>query len=252
MEQRKGLSGSTLKIIAMVSMLTDHCAYAVIENGYLPKLMRMSTSTITGDFMQQAAYLTIANFVLRQIGRIAFPIFCFLLIEGFYHTRNVWKYLAHLVLFGLLSEIPFDMMISHSYMDWQHQNVYFTLAIGLLVVILADRAGRSEWLQAKSETMVLLCRWVIAGAGMALAFVMKTDYNAIGVLLIYILYEFHHCEWKRNLCGSLVVAFELSAPLAFVFTHFYNGKRGISLKYVFYLFYPVHLLILGWISMHFI
>ena len=112
---RRGLSGSALKGIALVSMLIDHFA-AVFYMGsvvYAGKL-----------FMPYSMYIA-----LRLVGRLAFPLFTFLLAEGFRHTRSVEKYLLRLFLFGLLSEIPFDLAFRRTWMSWDYQNVFFTLCV---------------------------------------------------------------------------------------------------------------------------
>ena len=112
----KGLSGSTLKIIEMVTMLIDHIGAAV--------LARM---IIAGNADLYDAYRT-----LRMIGRIAFPIFCFLLIEGFQHTKNAKKYAERLFLFAAISEIPFDLAFSAKVLEFQYQNVFLHWQSGWL------------------------------------------------------------------------------------------------------------------------
>ena len=99
--QRFGLSGSTLKIIAIISMTIDHFAASFLYRG----IMTLPSVSSNTDLMQVLRKLYL---VMRDIGRPAFPIFCFLLVEGFCHTRNPKKYATRLFLFALISEIPFD------------------------------------------------------------------------------------------------------------------------------------------------
>lgn len=217
--QKRGISASTLKIIAVCSMLVDHFAISIYlllpENSYA--MYRM----------------------LRYIGRIAFPIYCFLLVEGFFHTKNVKKYIARCFAFALISEIPFDMAGYGQVFFWRHQNVFFTLTIGLLVLygfkIIRDKYG-NNWL--------LQIAVVLAGAG--LAQILEVDYHYMGVLFIVM---FYYCKnvnkWLRDIIGVCAFAYEVTAPLAFIPIHFYDGRRGLRLKYVFYCIYPVHLFIFG-------
>ena len=106
----KGLSGSTLKLIAIVSMLIDHVAAAVIVR-----------VLYAGHWTEQLYQI---YRVMRSVGRIAFPIFCFFLVEGFEHTRDRKKYALRLFLFALISEIPFDLAFSAEILEVQYQNVF--------------------------------------------------------------------------------------------------------------------------------
>ena len=109
MEKKKGISGSTLKMIAIVTMLIDHIGAAVLArllmvNG-LGELDQTSTDAIV-QWLSANGALYGTYTAMRMIGRVAFPIFCFLLVEGFLHTHDVKKYAMRLGLFALLSEIP--------------------------------------------------------------------------------------------------------------------------------------------------
>lgn len=115
MENKKGISGSTLKMIAIVTMLIDHIGAAVLArllmvNG-LGELDQTNTDAIMQWLSANGALYWMYT-VMRMIGRVAFPIFCFLLVEGFLHTHDVKKYAMRLGLFALLSEIPFDLAFS--------------------------------------------------------------------------------------------------------------------------------------------
>ncbi len=123
----RGITGNTLKIIAIVTMLIDHIGVAIFENG----MLKYQDNSL--------AWVSIANLVLRTIGRIAFPIFCFLLVEGFFHTRDIKKYGTRLFLFALISEIPFDLAVFDTWFYPGYQNVYFTLFIGLWVIYWYDK-----------------------------------------------------------------------------------------------------------------
>ena len=130
---RGGVTGSTLKIIAIIAMFIDHTAAIVLERMiYMPKYASISLYGIYG--------------VMRLIGRLGFPIFCFLLIEGLCYTKDVKKYAGRLFLFALVSEIPFDLGFAGKAFYWQYQNVFFTLFIGLLVLIVFRYVeGKMSW-----------------------------------------------------------------------------------------------------------
>jgi len=239
--KKAGLTGSHLKWIAIITMLIDHTAVVLLERGLLSKA---SDSVLAGNsfnyLVEDYVFWNILNLVLRLIGRLAFPIFCFLLVEGFLHTKNKKNYALRLGLFALISEVPFDLAVADTYLNLHYQNVFFTLLIGLLVL----------WgLQHFEETLpvrLTLFRYLIAIAGMAVAMLLKTDYDAFGVLLIVLLYEFRYSRKRQCIGGAILTFFEgIVSPLAFLFVSSYNGERGKQLpKYFFYAFYPAHLLLL--------
>ena len=224
---RCGLSGTALKYIACITMLIDHIGASCIEAGILLPALAAGAASCGGI---PVSTLLAADRVLRYIGRLAFPIFCFLAVEGFLHTHDVKKYVRRLLLFGLLSEVPFDLAFFRTPFAPQHQNVYWTLALG----------GLPGW-----QGLV----W--AGGCAALALAANTDYHAIGVLIICTLYLTRADRKRQCLAGALLFLFELTAPLAFVLVWFYNGQRGACSplqKKAFYWFYPVHLLVLAGIT----
>lgn len=229
--RRCGFSGTTLKLIACITMLIDHIGASCIEARY-----ETAENCPAG--------LTEFDLVLRLIGRLAFPIFCFLLVEGFLHTHDVKKYIRRLLLFGAVSEIPFDRAFFRTPFAWQHQNVYWTLALGVIAMAAMQRfqddAGRLTWRGGAAAVVCALAAELAA-----------TDYGAIGVALIVALYLTRNSRTQQSILGAGMMLFELTAPLAFVLTWFYNGQRGRCpqwAKWAFYLFYPVHLVVLGVIT----
>ena len=122
-----GISGSTLKLIAILSMLIDHAGATIIRT--------LWQSPVISSSVSQSRLWSEIYKISRSVGRIAFPIFCFMIVEGFLHKRNVWRYARRLFLFSLISEIPFDLALKGSWYFPEKQNVYFTLLIGLLVLI---------------------------------------------------------------------------------------------------------------------
>lgn len=225
-----GISGSTLKLIAVISMMIDHTGATVLRT-----LMRhpVILGSGQGQFWQQIYQYS------RDIGRIAFPIFCFLIVEGFLHTHDPKKYAGRLFLFALISEIPFDIALKGSWFYPGKQNVYFTLLFGLLVLMGLSRFRFHPWSSIP-----------IIAAGMCAAQLLHTDYSYKGVFLIVVLYILRDTRLYQCIGGAAAVSWELPAPIAFLPVWLYNGKRGIRLKYFFYWFYPVHLMVLYVINIY--
>ena len=126
---RCSFSGTALKTIACITMLIDHIGASCIEAGLL--LPELERGEISGGAWDQLSLFQLDR-VLRFTGRLAFPIFCFLLVEGFVHTHDVKKYVRRLFLFALISEVPFDLAFFRTPFALDHQNVYWTLALGVL------------------------------------------------------------------------------------------------------------------------
>lgn len=221
----KRLSGNGLKLIAVITMLIDHIGAMVIEQIWI------NNPALSSEAQMMWWKL---DFVLRMIGRIAFPIFCFLIVEGFLHTRDVKKYVLRLLAFSLISEIPFDLALFDTWFYPGYQNVYFTLVLGLLALAGIRRYQTSMWKQALV---------VIAACGGAA--LLHTDYGAFGVFFIVLLYLLRYDLKSQTILGCITICWEVTAPLAFIPIRMYNGKRGKwNLKYFFYAFYPVHILML--------
>lgn len=210
----------------MVTMVIDHIGAAIL----LPLL----NSGQLESFDYSLAYTTYSIF--RLIGRLAFPIFCFLLVEGFYHTSNKQRYASRLGIFALISEVPFNLAISQQYLDSAHQNVFFTLLLGLCAM----------WIASKSHN-----RWLASIPIVVLAIVaelLHTDYGLFGVILIGVLYLNREHRFMQSFIGALLVLWEGTAPISFVMTYYYNGLRGAyNTKWLYWL-YPIHLLLFGLIA----
>ena len=176
-------------------------------------------------------------------------------MEGFCHTSDVGKYLRRLVLFAFISEIPFDLMNGTLRLDllmtngrgflsslFASQNVYFTLAIGLIALMGYVR------LQNRGQQIPAIL-WCMAMTG--LAWLIRADYDFAGVALICIFYRFRQEPQMRALWGggTLILALsptELPALLDFGLISLYKGRRGNDRwKMMFYAAYPMHLLVLG-------
>ncbi|MGI6094117.1 MAG: TraX family protein [Lachnospiraceae bacterium] len=225
------ITGSTLKILAAVFMLIDHIGAVIIEHGYLRAYNQRMPGALTYD---QIVFLLEIDDVLRFIGRIAFPIFCFLLVEGFIHTKNRKKYAARLLIFALLAEIPFDLAFRHSFLEFTYQNVMFTLLIGLLMLMALEKAADKPILYP-----------VIIALAMCAAYGMHTDYDYKGILFIAVLYLLRYEPLLQTVAGCISLLWEWPACFAFLPIRLYNGQQGLRIKYFFYWFYPVHILVLA-------
>lgn len=228
---RRGLSGTALKRIACISMLIDHIGASCLEAGAFSTAPAISSHLLRLDFL------------LRCIGRLAFPIYCFLLVEGFVHTRNPRRYAGRMLLFGLVSEVPFDLAFFRTPVYWGHQNVYWTLFLGLAALICLSHTQADGRPSAAGTLGALSCA--------VLAELCRTDYGAIGVATIAVLYLLRENRKSQCLVGAALCCYELPAPAAYLPVWFYNGKRGHCgrvQQWGFYLFYPVHLALLACIT----
>ncbi len=193
----------------------------------------------------------------RYIGRIAFPIFCFLLVEGFFHTHNVYRYMLRLGAFALIAEIPYDLAFRQTVLEYGHENVFFTLLIGMGMMCLLER-GKAV---LEKGIWMLLAMWA--------AEVLHTDYSWKGVLLIAVFYFLREKKCLKLIAGAAwnflwnwqIQGFGAAAMLPLAL---YSGEKGESLlvkrfgskkdlagvisKYFFYVFYPAHLLMLAFLS----
>ena len=193
MQRVRVLNGFHLKLIAICTMFIDHLGYTLFP----------------GDLW------------LRCVGRVAFPIFCFLIAEGCVYTHDRRKYALRLLAFALLSEIPFNLMNSGAVWDSYHQNVLWTLLTGALVCWLLD------WALKNRRALAFVLTALVMAAAFFLLERLNTDYGGWGMQGL--------------------------ALLALIPIWLYNGQRGFSPKavqYGFYAFYPVHILVLSLIAMY--
>ena len=227
----KGISADTLKWIALITMLIDHTGASILEK--IPQYT-------TVDWVFQL------DMTLRLIGRIAFPIYCFLLVEGFYKTRSRKKYALNLFIFALISEIPFELSFMGG-LDIGFHNVYWTLLLGMLLMMTLEEI--KVRCADKYNLLALLALAILAGT----AQLVYTDYAAIGVMLIFILYQTRDNRKKQSILGAVAMCYEITAPISFILTYNYNGQRKLRkyafIKYLFYAFYPIHLLLLYFVRL---
>ena len=232
------LTAAVLHIIAMTLMLMDH---------------------LWATLLPAREWLTCA-------GRVAFPIFAFMAVEGYFHTRSFKKYILRMLLFAVLSEIPFDLMYGGTWFYPVHQNVLWTFLLGLLGVWLMEQVRK----KGKIWMYLLVCVLVVP-AGLVLGTLCMVDYYGVGVLTVFVFYFLHGRKWwcflgqlaalywlNVELLGGLMypvqllgMEFELCqqglALLALIPIWLYRGRQGYHSKpfqYICYAFYPVHMLLL--------
>lgn len=226
-EQYRIISGSALKLIAVITMLIDHTASALLRDSDIV-LITFGDKPLT------------LYYSMRFVGRIAFPIFAFLLAEGFVYTRNRVKYGVSLAVLALISELPWNLVHTGTAF-YSMQNVMFTLLIGYLAMCAM------EYLKDNAFALV-----ASIGALTAASFVLRFDYGSQGFCFIILMYLLRGLPVARAAAGICVLPSRWVGGFAFLPIAFYSGKRGFikgkALKYAFYAFYPVHLLVLYFIK----
>lgn len=219
-----GLTGTDLKIIAVVTMLIDHIAAVFL-------------------------YRTGLYWPCRLVGRLAFPIFAFLAAEGCVYTRNIFKYGARLLILAVISEIPYDLAQFGRLFYWGNQNVLFTLAAAVLAIGISNYGmNYNKQLAAMVPTLFLVY--------MANAF--GFDYGVLGMCLVFLFYYLRKEPTAMFIAAFVFMSFawwkqlQMFAITALFVIFFYNGRRGGTdgkgNKYWFYVFYPLHLAVLAAIS----
>lgn len=238
------LTGTGLKWVAVATMLVDHIG-AVLVYAYYLQLYRSGSS----DAHQVYDFYML----LRTIGRIAFPLFCFVLVEGFVHTHSKPKYALRLLLFAIVSEIPYDLALHNADFSYTSQlNIMFTLLLAFCALWLADEIGRA--LKLPTWGTALLTAASVAGAAALANGPLDVSYHAYGVVLVGVLYIGRNHRWLQFVLGCAATAWycvenasmlQMYCAIGLACIVLYNGKRGRGMKYFFYLFYPLHLLVLG-------
>ncbi len=225
------MTSTKLKVIACITMLIDHYAMVLVNES------------------------TTAYVLMRIIGRIAFPIFAYLIAEGFFYTCNVNKYLIRLLIFAFISEIPYDIA-QGLYFDFSNFNIFFTLFFALLGIHIYHRSTNKNL----GLVIVLLIGFI--------AELTEMDYGLYGIFTAFFFYYYRgnfrlQALSFGGMTALLVTLGNLGNNMIDIRTHFqlfaigsllpiyiYNGKKGKNIRYLFYVFYPAHLLILGLLHMH--
>ena len=217
-------SGAQLKYIAFISMLIDHVNNALIT-----------------PLLDGSGFLLYLSNIFSVLGRIAFPIFVFFIVEGFYKTKNRKKYLLTLTVFGVITEVPFDMFTSKTFFNPYWNNIMFTLALCLITIWIIDTLKGKIKSKVSWYTVSII---IVIFSGLS-AMELSLDYDYHAVVAAYIFYIFYDKPLLGAGLGYLSIIKEFYSCLGFFMTLTYNGKRGKQYKWINYLFYPVHILILG-------
>ncbi|MBO4458479.1 MAG: conjugal transfer protein TraX [Butyrivibrio sp.] len=240
------LDGNTLKIIACVTMLIDHIGAAILlpltKEGIIPTKMPFETFNFIYD-------------AIRAIGRTSFPIFVFLIAEGFRHTSSRLRYALSLLVFAFISELPFDYAF-YGEIRYDRNNAIITLFLALITLWGSDTITKYGRKLKVSQYASLAAIMLLTFTTSCIASLLHCDYKYYGILLAMIFY-FLRPMFPINILAAylLIVSHSttefMSFP-AFILIYLYNQKQGKKLgryKYLFYAFYPVHLIILYIIRM---
>ena len=230
---KKIISGSWLKLIACISMLVDHSA------SYVFRWMDWANNCL----FQIGHHEITPYFIMRGvIGRWAFPLFAFLIVEGFLHTHDRKRYGINLMAFALISEIPCNLVHTNKFF-YPGQNVFFTLLIGYLGLCVIERYREDIKKLAKYLIPLFL-----------LSIVLRADYGCAGFGFILLIYLLRENKLLMSIVGTGALPSTIFSGMAFIPIWFYNGERGFVKgkvwKYAFYAFYPVHLLVLYFIKLY--
>ena len=230
--------GFALKWIAIASMVIDHFG-SIVMDGVLAPYRVDGMIYFTADMPWFIRSAPMIKTVCEALGSVAFPIFCFLLVEGFVHTRNRLKYGLRMGLFALISEIPYNL--AHSQTVWHPalQNVLFTLCIGIFTLYAI--AWTQEKLSMRRAASILSVIGVtLAGAG--LAFLVRGEYVFLGIFCIVLLYVLRENRYWQLAGFAPLLIVSPWILLAVPPVAAYNGQRGRGSRYFFYVFYSAHFL----------
>lgn len=242
LKKNKGLSGTFLKNVAMLTMFLDHFAVAFIFLGILLPISQDFLLKIT----QQEVYNQwfVIHLVFREVARISFPLFAFLCAVGYYHTKNPKHYILRLFAFAFISEYPFDLAFFPQDIGFfsHYQNVYWTLAFSVLGLWLYEEA-----LKILPKSLDKLA-FIFLAASLWLTALMKADYFILGNMMVYGFYFFRFDKKAGALFYLFLYGWRGTSLLALPLMSCYSGEQGISrypfVRYLFYAFYPVHLILL--------
>lgn len=235
------LSAARIKLVAIITMLIDHMTEVIVGLGMLRgKIFQQFT-------FHHSRFVYGLYWIGRGIGRIAYPLFAYFIVEGFLHTKSKGRYAFRLFIFALISELPFDMAFNGGWLEMGYQNVYFNLLIGLLTIWILEEIQK----RYHNNLFKFVCMGFVIACGCYIAEVLlHCDYGYIGVLAIAAMYLLR--EQPKMLAfgtGVLILSifnnFEAVAFIDLPLIKLYDGTRGKQNKYFFYLFYPIHLLLLG-------
>ena len=229
------VSVTTLKWYGCVTMLFYTISMSVIQNGLL-HVNQFSNTELRAMWAADPELMLLASWaaVFQLLGGLAIPVFAFVLVEGFVHTKNYKAYLIRMLLFALASEIPFDLAMSGKLLDWTQQNMLFTLAVGLIMLYGMKLFSASRGVQL-----------LIGAAAVFWSLLLKTQFGLCMLALIAVYYLLREKKSKLWI-GGVISLMYVTGPISNFVLKRYNGQLGDRPNvYLFYFLYPLHLLVLG-------
>lgn len=235
------ITADGLKLFACVCMLIQSVGIAVVERGMI-HLDQYTQESLSQAMAQDSHLMMLAGIgsVMQLIGGMAMPVFTFLLVEGFRNTSDFKKYFLSVLLFAAVSEIPYDLAVNGKLFDFSNQNAMLSMAICLLMLYFLDLIKNRTGLAGAFFKVAIVAASVVWAA------LFRTEYGLCLVLLTAIFYIFYTRNVLKTVLGMIVSLLYVTGPVAFYGIWCYNGQRKNRVpKYVYYVFYPLHLLVLA-------
>ncbi|MCD8342454.1 MAG: conjugal transfer protein TraX [Clostridiales bacterium] len=235
------VTAAKMKVFGCVTMLFYSAGVAIFQNGLL-HMDNYTTTELYDLLANDASMMTLAGWgaAFQMIGGLAVPVFTFLLVEGFRRTSSYRNYFLTLLAFAVISEVPYDLAMSGTFWDTSSQNALFSMVICLAMLYGLRMMGERKGFQYRLLQIMLIIVGVLWCELLSLAF------GLCEVLLVAVYYLLYDRRGVKVLLGCAISIMYVTAPLSGYLIWGYDGQQGWHKnKYLFYLFYPVHLLILG-------
>lgn len=234
------ITADGLKIFACIAMLIQSIGIVVVERGMI-NLSQYTRESLDQALAGDSHLMMLAGIgsVMQIIGGMAMPVFTFLLVEGFRNTSSYKKYLLSVLAFALISEIPYDLAMNGKVLDFSSQNAMVSMVICLIMLYALDLFKEKEGV---TGGLLKLCAVFAAVVWAAL---LRTEYGLCLVFLTAVFDIFYTRNVLKTFLGIIVSLMYVTGPVAFYGIWCYNGIRKDKIpKYVYYAFYPLHLLVL--------
>lgn len=238
------ITADGLKLFACVTMLIQTIGIAVIENGII-QIDQYTQEGLSAAMAENSSLMMWAGVgsVMQLIGGLAIPVFAFLLVEGFRNTSDIRRYVLSVLAFALISEVPYDLAVSGTLWDISTQNGMVSMAICLLMLCCL------KMVETQKGAVGLFGRFFIVLGAILWVTLLRAQYGLCLVLLTAVFYLLYARNVLKTVLGAVISLMYVTGPLAFYPIWCYNGERKNRIhKYIYYAFYPVHLLVLGWIA----
>lgn len=238
------LTGTKLKLYGCITMLFYTIGMSVVENGLI-HVNQYDSAALSDLLAESSDMMLLAGWasVFQMIGGLAVPVFAFLLVEGFVHTSSFSRYLLTMLGFALISEVPYDLAMNDTLWDLSSQNVLFTLAVCLIMLYALRMLKGKKGIASKLGMVVVVIAAILWNS------ILHMNFGLCMILLCAAYYLFYDRKGTRILMGCAISTMYVTGPFSAYALWMYNGQRGWNKnKYVFYLFYPLHLLLLGLLS----